>query len=225
MTAAIEDLAITYHQLEKLTGFDIDRMFVGRMIRPSALRSPSRLLALLISESLLWLVAFTLCLGAGLVLMRQWAAAHHLGVLAGVAGSMTLLGATAWYGYQWRRAVPRRSLFRLLDEVDHHNDMVQALRIQSELAAISTAEGTSNIQLQGIAALTATRDALLAAIMIERVWRRHQPFMQRQQDLFHSIETNLAQLEALQVNAQATEYQQLLQSALEIGLAVRRELL
>ncbi|MEM1369907.1 MAG: hypothetical protein AAGG02_18260, partial [Cyanobacteria bacterium P01_H01_bin.15] len=190
MTAAIEDLAITYHQLEKLTGFDIDRVFVGRMIRPSALRSPSRLLSLLISESLLWLVAFTLCLGAGLVLMRQWAAAHHLGVLTGVAGSMTLLGAIAWYGYQWRRAVPLRSLFRLLDEVDHHNDMVQALRIQSELAAISTTEGTPDIQPEVLAALTATRDALLAAIMIERVWRRHQPFMQRQQDLFHSIETN-----------------------------------
>ena len=76
-----------------------------------------------------------------------------------------------------------------------------------------------------IAVLTATRDTLLAALMIERIWRRHQPFMQRQSDLFHSIENNLAQLEALQVSAQATEYQQLLQSAIAIGLAVRQEMM
>ncbi|MGD1862081.1 MAG: hypothetical protein ACFB0E_19205 [Leptolyngbyaceae cyanobacterium] len=225
MTAKVEDLAITYRQLEKLTGFDVDRIYVGRMIRPSALRSPSRIRSLLINESLLWLVVFTLCLGLGLVLTRQWAAAHHLGILAGVAGSVTLLAAIAWHGYQWRQTVPRRSLFRLLDEVDHHNDMVQALCIQTELAAISTTVDKAEIHPEMIAVLTATRDTLLAALMIERIWRRHQPFMQRQSDLFHSIENNLAQLEALQVSAQATEYQQLLQSAIAIGLAVRQEMM
>jgi hypothetical protein len=48
--------------------------------------------------------------------------------------------------------------------------------------------------------------------------------LERRQELFGTIETNLATLQSLQVNHQASEYRQFLQEALDIRLAVQREL-
>lgn len=62
------------------------------------------------------------------------------------------------------------------------------------------------------------------ALLTEKVLRKHQKFITRRQELFTNIETNLAILQTLQIDGQATEYGQLLNQALQIGLSVRREI-
>ena len=139
---------------------------------------------------------------------------------------MTIAVAIAWNGYQWQRYKALKTLSHLLDEVDRHNDIVQTIRVMDELHLAQSPAAASSMlnRTEIIAALQATRDSLISALMTERILRCHQTVLQQGRDLMGSIETNLAALQALHVSNQATEYQQFLQEALEIGLAVQQEM-
>lgn len=218
------DLRITPAQVEKLTDLDVSSLFIGGVIRPSVYRSTWRLLSLLVTEFSVMAVLFIICTGIGLVVIRSWPDLGSPVLLVGVAGGLVITGAIAWHGYQWARYKTFLSLSRLLDEVDRHNDIVQAVQVMDELGAVQGSALPLPNRAEVMAALQATRDSLILALRAEKILRRHQALIQRRQELFSSIETNLATLQALPVNTQATEYRQFLQEALEIGLAVQQEM-
>jgi multidrug efflux pump subunit AcrA (membrane-fusion protein) len=107
---------------------------------------------------------------------------------------------------------------------DRHNDMVQALQVMYELDA--TQAGTSSLaeRPEIIQALQATRESLVSALMTEKILRRHQALINRRQELYAAIESNLIMLKTLQINHQASDYCHFLQEALEIGLSVQQEI-
>ena len=123
-----------------------------------------------------------------------------------------------------QRAKTLMTLARLLDECDRHNDIIQALQVMAELDAAQVAVADVSQPSEMLTALRATRNSLISALMTEEIMRRHRALMQRRQELFGAIETNLATLQALQVNHQASEYRQFLQEALNIGMAVQQEM-
>ncbi|MFQ4137894.1 hypothetical protein PGN35_016380 [Nodosilinea sp. PGN35] len=222
MTSDLQALRITHAELDQLTGLDIDSVFMGRMIRPSVWKSRRQLVSLLITECLVLGTVFVVCLGLGLVLVSQRQGFDQFGaLLLGIAGAIAL-GAVLWHLYQGQRAKTFITLARLLDECDRHNDIIQALQVMAELEQAQGAPGLQNSEI--LVALQTTRDSLTAALMTEKILRRHRALMQRQQDLFSTLETNLATLQALHVNHQASQYRQFLQEALNIGLAVQREM-
>jgi hypothetical protein len=224
MKPDLQALRMTQAELDQLTGLDISTVFMGGMIRPSVWRSRRQLLSLLITECLVLGTVFIVCLGLGLVLVRQRAGFDQLGaLLLGVAGAIAL-GAAAWHVYQWQRAKTFITLARLLDECDRHNDIIQALHVMDELEAAQVVGSGLCDRAEVLAALQATRGSLISALKTENILRRHRALMQRQQDVFTTIETNLATLQTLHSNHQASEYQQFLQEALNIGLAVQREM-
>ncbi len=223
MTSDLQALRITQSELDQLTGLDIDSVFMGRMIRPSVWRSRRQLLSLFITECLVLGMIFVVCLGLGLLLVSQQEGFDQFGaLLLGIAGAIAI-GAVVWHVYQWRRSKTFITLARLLDECDRHNDIIQALQVMEELdAAQGTGQGLQNSEI--LTALQATRDSLISALMTEKILRRHRALMQRQQELFSTLETNLVTLQTLHVNHQASEYRQFLQEALNIGLAVQQEM-
>ncbi|MGD1907043.1 MAG: hypothetical protein ACFB0C_13745 [Leptolyngbyaceae cyanobacterium] len=225
MASELEALRITQPQLEKLTGLDIGQVFMGGVVRPSALKSTRRLISFLITESVILLVIFIMCLGLGLVILRSWSGfGSNLAIVLVAVAGLTGLIAIAWHSYQWTRYKTLKPLARLLDEVDRHNDIIQAVQVMDELGTVPTANLGLPNRDEVIQALEATRDSLISALMTEKILRRHRALIQRRQTLFSTIETNLATLQTLHLNNQATEYQQFLQEALEIGLAVQREI-
>ncbi|WP_017301267.1 hypothetical protein [Nodosilinea nodulosa] len=221
MESDLQGLRITYDELDRLTGLDIGSVFMGGIVRPSVWRSRRQLCSLLITECLVLGTVFIVCLGISLVLVRNLPGFSQFGaLLLGVATAIAL-GTVAWHLYQGWRSNAFITLARLLDECDRHNEIIQALQVMAELDA---AQG-SGLGLQYgeiLAALQATRSSLVSALMTEKIMRRHRALMQRQQALFSTIETNLATLQALQVNHQASEYRQFLQEAFNIGLAVQQ---
>ncbi|MBD2234380.1 hypothetical protein [Phormidium tenue] len=224
MTSDLQALRITRSELDQLTGLDIDSVFMGRMIRPSVWRSRRQLFSLFITECLVLGTIFVVCLGFGLVLVSQQEGFDQFGaLLLGIAGAIAI-GAIAWHFYQWQRSKSFITLARLLDECDRHNDIIQALQVMEEL---DVAQGAGSQGLQNseiLIALQSTRDSLTSALMTEKILRHHRALLERRQDLFTTIETNLVTLQTLQVNHQASEYRQFLQEALNIGLAVQREM-
>ncbi|MBE7379929.1 MAG: hypothetical protein F6J95_000780 [Leptolyngbya sp. SIO1E4] len=224
MNSDLEALRITKPQLEQLTGLDIGSVFMGGIIRPSTFRSARRLVSLLVTECSVLVVSFIICLGLGLVIIRNMSHSSNVMVLLFVVVGITLGSAIAWNLYQWRRYKTFKSLAHLLDEVDRHNDIIQAVQVMDELETVQAAGLKLPNRSEVVTALEATRESLISALMTERILRRHHHLIQRQQELFSSIETNLATLKTLHVNNQANEYQQFLEEALEIGLAVQQEL-
>ena len=221
MESDLQALRITLDELDQLTGLDVGAVFMGGIIRPSVWRSRRQLCSLLITECLVLGTIFIVCLGLGLVLVRNWDGFDQLGaLLLGIVGAIAL-GAIAWHLYQWQRSSALMTLARLLDECDRHNDIIQAIEV---MAALEVAQGTTCERAEILTALRATRDSLISALMTEKIMRRHRALMQRRQELFGMIETNLATLQALQVNHQASEYRQFLQEALNIGMAVQQEM-
>lgn len=224
MNTDLAALKITKPQLEKLTGLDIGSVFVGGVIRPSVMRSSRRLLSLLVTECVALIVVFIICMGVGLVIVRNGSGSNYMPVLLRFAVGITVTMAIAWHFYQWQRYTIFRSLAHLLDEVDRHNDIVQAVQVIDELETIQVARLSLPNRAEVITALQATHDSLISALMTEKILRRHRLLIQRRQELFSSIETNLATLQTLSVHNQAAEYQQFLQAALDIGIAVQQEM-
>ncbi|MGF1521090.1 MAG: hypothetical protein ACFBSF_02050 [Leptolyngbyaceae cyanobacterium] len=224
MNSDLDSLRITKPQLEKLTGLDIGTVFVGGVVRPSTFRSAQRVLSLIVTEGSALGVVFIICLGLGLVIARSLSSFDNVSWLLLIAVGCTVISAIAWNAYQWKRYKTLRSLAHLLDEVDRHNEIIQAVQVMDELETIQVANLGLPNRDEVLKALAATHDSLISALMTERILRRHRPLMERRQELFRNIETNLSTLQTLHVNNQASEYQQFLKEALAIGLAVQQEL-
>lgn len=128
-----------------------------------------------------------------------------------------------WNAYIWVEGKSLKTLAHLLDEVDKHNEIIEAMHIIDELRAVKNSTIALIDRDEILQALNATRESLVCALMTEKVLRKHKRFMARRQELFVRIETNLAMLQTLQVNHEANEYGQLLNEALQIGMSIRHE--
>ncbi|NJR66377.1 MAG: hypothetical protein HC772_15350 [Leptolyngbyaceae cyanobacterium CRU_2_3] len=228
MQPDLETLRITPSELEHLTGLEISDTFMGRVYRPCVFHDPKRFRSFLLSEILMLGLILIFCLPAGVVIARGF------GMLTGDINStlpfflVTFSGAIAifvgWNLFMKLQGKPLKTLAHLLDEVDKHNDIIQAVHIMDELSSVHRATVALLDREEVCKALNATRASLVSALMTERVLRKHQRFVARRQELFTSIESNLATLQTLQVTNQANEYGQLLNEALRIGISIRQEL-
>ncbi|HEY9643287.1 MAG TPA: hypothetical protein V6C57_22550 [Coleofasciculaceae cyanobacterium] len=227
MQPDLERLRITPSELEHLTGLEISDTFMGRVYRPCVFHDAKRWRSFLLTEILTLGLILIFCLPVGLVIARG------LGLLTGDANStipflLVTLGVAiallaGWNFYMKLQGKPLKTLAHLLDEVDKHNDIIQAVHIMDELNSVQAMD-TLIDRAEVCKALHATRESLVSALMTERVLRKHQQFVARRQELFTTIESNLATLQTLQVNNQANEYGQLLSEALRIGISIRQEL-
>lgn len=228
MIETLSDLRITPDEVENLTGLSVSDLSVGGAIRPIIFQQSKRFLAFVLTELLTLGVILIFCLPIGLLIAR------NLGELStGVASAIKLLQVSflvsialllLWNLYRWLKLKSLRLLVSLLDEVDKHNEIIDALEIVDQLSAIKNSQVSLGDREEVIGALNATRESLVCALMTEKILRKHQRFMARRHELFANIESNLATLRSLQVRDQASEYGQLLNEALQIGCSVHEEL-
>ncbi|MEL6469012.1 MAG: hypothetical protein AAFQ74_04745 [Cyanobacteria bacterium J06623_4] len=223
--ANLDNLRITQRELDKLTGLDISDFAMGWAYRQTAFAAHRRFAWL--SEQLLTLgVGLIFCLPAALILARSLSGDNVQVVWAalpfGVAGAIALTA--TWAIYRWREGKRLITLSHLLDEIDRFNEMVDAVEILEELGAAKNSRLNLENREDVIEALHLTRESLVCGLMTERVMRKHQQFMSRKQDMFASIERNLATLQRLHVSDEASEYGRLLNEAIQIGTSVHQEL-
>jgi hypothetical protein len=228
MESDLEELKITPKTLEKLTGLDISDTFMGRVYRPSVFQRRDRLLSFLVTELLTFGLILIFCLPISLVVARG------VGHLSGDAGStfwflvstvaLSVAIALGWNALMWHQGKDLKVLAHLLDEVDQHNEIIQAVNLIDQLGSIKNSAVELVDRQELINALTATRETLLSGLMTEKILRKNKQLIARRYELFSSIETNIDRLQNLQVNSQANEYGQLFNEALRIGLSVQREM-
>lgn len=223
--ANLDNLRISSRELDKLTDLDISDVSMGWAYRQTAFAPQSRLSFL--SDQLLTVgVALVFCVPLTLLISRsvsgddmdavwRWLPVGGLGAVA--------LTAT-WTTYRWKEGKRLMTLSHLLDEIDRFNEMVAAVEILEELGATQNSRLNLENRHEVIEALHLTRESLVCGLMTERVMRKHQRFMARREEMFSSIERNLATLQLLQVSDEASDYGRLLNEAIQIGTSVHREL-
>jgi len=228
MQADLEELRITQKELENLSGLDVNEVFMGGAWRPSIIHNPKRLLSFLMTEVFTFGLILIFCLPIGLIGARSFggltgdasSAAQFLQVSFGVSVAIALL----WNLYMWQKGKSLIMLAHLLDEVDKHNEIIAAVDVIDELGSVKNSTISLIDRGEVLAALTATRESLVCALMTEKILRKHKRFIARRHELFSNIEINLATLQNLHINNQADEYGQLLNEALQIGMSVHQEL-
>jgi len=221
----LDNLRISGRELDQLTGLDISDVSMGWAYRQTAFAAPRRLAWL--SEQLLHLgVCLIFCLPAAMLLARSISGDNVQVVWASVpTGAVLAIAITVgWTIYRWHEGKKLLTLSHLLDEIDRFNEMVSAVEILEELGAAKNSRLNLENREEVLEALHLTRESLLCGLMTEKVMRKHQQFMSRRQEMFSSIERNLATLQLLKTNDDASEYGRLLNDAIQIGTSVHREL-
>ena len=221
----LDNLRIDQRELDKLTGLDISDVTMGWAYRQTAFL-PQRRLAW-VSEQLLSVgVALVFCVPVTLLLSRAISGDDVSAVWrwmpVGGVGAIALT--TTWTTYRWQEGKRLIVLSHLLDEIDRFNEMVAAVEILEELGSTQNSRLNLENRQEVIEALHLTRESLVCGLMTERVMRKHQRLMARRQEMFSSIERNLATLQLLQVSDEASDYGRLLNEAIQIGTSVHREL-
>ena len=223
--ANLDNLRISSRELDKLTDLDISDVSMGWAYRQTAF-APQRRLSFLGDQLLTIGVALVFCVPLTLLMSRavsgddmdavwRWLPVGGLGAVA--------LTAT-WTTYRWKEGKRLMTLSHLLDEIDRFHEMVAAVEILEELGSTQTSRLNLENRHEVIEALHLTRESLVCGLMTERVMRKHQRFMARREEMFSSIERNLATLQLLQVSDEASDYGRLLNDAIQIGTSVHREL-
>lgn len=230
MRPDLEELKITERELENLSGFDVNEVFVGGVFggvyRPSIFQNTKRLAYFCLTELFVLILTFIFTLPIGLLAIRNYTNAsndipvifHFLQINSGIS----LLVFISWNVYMGLKVKQIKALLHLVDEVDKYNEVIQAVAILDKLEAVGIQVNLIN-RNEVIEALNVTRDSLVCGLRTEKILRENRGLLARRYDLFDNIENNLTTLRTLEVNNQANEYGQLLNNALQIGMSVHKE--
>jgi hypothetical protein len=150
---------------------------------------------------------------------QEWAIAQFLGVTVGT----TLLALLSRHLYRVLTTQSLQMLMHLLDESDRFNSIVQAIDVLDQLATVQNSQVSVSDRSQVLAALQITRDSLITGLMTERILRESRGLIARRHDLLTNIENNLTTLKTFEINDRANEYGEVLNSALQIGISVQKE--
>jgi hypothetical protein len=206
-------LEITKGELRRLTGMDADEVF-----RPSIMRDKQKRLSFLINEMVVALALTPIIVGFiyAFMILPTIGSSIALGIiLLIIVPIAVIIGRSLW-----RRFTCPKALTMLLDEVERYHSVINAIHINDQLS-ISGNESSINDREKVIAALQLIREDLVRALKTERILRDNKKLLSSNQELFDS---NLANLQALQLSSQAGEYAQLLNQSLQIAIDVQTEI-
>jgi hypothetical protein len=228
----LDKLKITARELENLTGFEVNEIFIGSVLggvyRPSISRSIKRATYFCLTEAFVFVLIFIFTLPFGFLVIRNSPNVindsatifRFLQITLGI----TLVAITGWNIYMVIKLKPLKTLAHLLDEVDKYNEVIQAIDVLDRLEAVGNIQATVINREQVLAALNLAKNSLFCGLMTEKILRENRNLLARRYELFANIENNLTNLRTLKLNNQANEYTEFLNEALQIGMSVYQEL-
>lgn len=231
MNPELKDLTIAAKELEQLTGFEVNELFIGGILggayRTGLFKNSKRLFSFCLTQLFVSALTIIFTLPLGLVMIRS--DAKSINDVSTISRFLqTTLGVSFIIVAGWNLSTGLKSktlkpLARLLDEVDKYNEVVQAVNVVDRLEAIGNLPLQTINQQQAIEALAIARNSLVCGLMTEKILRQNRSLLARRADLLCNIEANLVSLRTLEVNNQASEYIELLNEALNIGMSVQQE--
>lgn len=229
MQQNLDELRIPVKEVERLTRFEVNEIFIGSVLggvyRPSIFHHPKRFTEFCITQLIVIIITFIFALPLGFLVIRSTNAINDLTTIIQFLQIPLVITVTAiisWNIYMLLKVKSLQTLAHLLDEVDKYNEVIQAVEVLDRLEAIGNPQAAMNRD-RVLEALKIARDSLICGLMTERILRENRSLLARRYDLFANIENNLITLRTLEVNNQANQYTELLHQALQIGMSVYQE--
>ncbi len=213
MQPDLQGLEITKGELKHLTGVDTDEVF-----RPSLFQKPENRFNFLFNELLIGLALTPIICGFVYTFIILPTLGYSIiAVIILLIITPILVSICRWI---WVKKRSPKLLINLLDEVDKYNSVIKAIHIHDQLKNAGTMPESLSERENVIAGLQLTREDLVRALRTERILRDNKDLIAKNCELFNN---NLAAVRALQVSQEASEYGQLLNEALQIGVSVQEE--
>ncbi|MBD2038893.1 hypothetical protein H6F76_28490 [Leptolyngbya sp. FACHB-321] len=231
MNPELKQLTIAAKELEQLTGLEVTDLFIGGMVggayRSDLFKTRQRFLSFCLTQLFIFVLIFIFTLPIGLLLVRNHANSVNdvstISWFLQVSFSVSTVVIVGWNVTMALKSKTLKPLAHLLDEVDKYNEIVQAVAIVERLDAIDSSQTHRMDRQQAIEALTIARNSLVCGLMTEKILRQNRGLLARRAALLMNIETNLTTLKTMEVTSQASEYVELLNEALQIGISVHQE--
>ena len=221
MTLALANLRITPHEIERLSGLEIsDHLLNGFLWGTYRLpiRTSRRLLAVMITEPLVFGLSLIVSIPLGLAFSRGMTSDQDVVVVIGAIAIGLWIIRQLRMGYQARQL---RTLMRLLDEVDRYHQVIEAVELFGRLGTVDDLKVQANTPI--LKALNKARESLIAGLMTEKILRQNRGLLSRRQALLENIEENLMTLQSLELQHQAQSFGDILDQALAISIRVQDE--
>jgi hypothetical protein len=214
MEADLLGLEISKGELRRLTGFDPDEVF-----RPSIMRDKQKRVGFFANEVLIAIALTPLVVGLiyAFLILPTIGSSIFLGVVLLIFVPIAVIVGRLLY----RRFTCPQVVTILLDEVDRYHDVIKAIDINDQLATSANSQTSINDREKVISGLQLIREDLVRALKMERILRDNKKLLANHQEL---LGNNLANLQALQVSQEASEYAQILNQSLQIAIDVQAEI-
>ncbi len=214
MEADLLGLEISKGELRRLTGFDPDEVF-----RPSIMGDKQKRVGFFANEVLIAIALTPLIVG----LIYAFLILPTIGssILWGVTLLIFVPIAVIVGRLLYRRFTCPQVVTILLDEVDRYHDVIKTIDINDQLATSANSQTSISDREKVISALQLIREDLVRALKMERILRDNKKLLANHQEL---LGNNLANLQALQISQDASEYAQILNQSLQIAIDVQAEI-
>ena len=200
-------------ELKRLTGVDPDDVF-----RPSIMRDSKKRAAFFVNEIVVGLALTPIIVGFiyAFLILPTIGSSIQLGIILIILVPI-IVAIARWF---WQRKTCPKALTILLDEVDKYHTVIKAIDINDQLETSGNYVSFTDRE-KVISALQLIREDLVRALKTERILRNNKELLTNHQQL---LVDNLANLQALELSSQGSEYSQLLNQSLQIAVEVQAEM-
>lgn len=219
-------LRLTADDIESQTGFPTHRFWVGSLLggvyRPSVWLQPQYWLRILGVEIMMLAFISMLSMPMGLMTLRDSAPQQNYRFLQVTAKATTLMF-SSWHLYLWYRTCTLRTFMHVLDDIDQYNQLLETIIVLNDLTQANPATPVDD-QTSMLSVLQTSRTSLVTALTLEMQIRRHRRLFHRNPTLWQDLDQALIALQALELQEQAQEYQQVIHQAIQISMSVQATL-
>ncbi|MDB9445486.1 hypothetical protein [Anabaena sp. CS-542/02] len=220
MQTDLQDLEISRTELNNLTGLDINTV-----PKLSVVQDPIKMLSFVFIKQDMGGLGFAFAISAYfsiLFIFKEYKGFFDyiiggFALLVSVSTAVPIYKTLQKYMQLSGTHSPMLLLCKLLEEVDRHNQIIKNIDTLDQLKSVGNAIDLSNRE-KVIEAIKITKKDLLLAIQTDKILRENPGFNPE------SFAVDLTGLQALQVSATASEYSQILDQALQIGVNVQEEM-
>lgn len=239
MNIELERLRITAAELEPLLDLDVSESLAITASRAVFFKHFPACISLLLTEVFIVGLTVIFLIPISLVAQKKFAVlpqtpteAIPLILLLSFIVSLVMV---VWNLYLWKLATRLKPLAQVLSEVEKFNEVLDAIRLTDRLGSVQSSHQLSDGKTavtgiipahreELIKALTVIRSSLIHSLKAFQEFNRTQTQIERRYEILVNLDQNLTALMTFDPNSSLSDYSQLLNEALQIGLSVHREL-
>lgn len=227
MKSDLEDLQITSEELEDLFYLNSSTALAVDVYRALFLKNREKFLLAILNEFLLIILTLTFVVPIGIIVLSHKESTKERDSISAllITSGISLVVILASNLYFWQKVKQVKELAQLIEQIDKYNAVIKDLKMLQRLELVGNSSLKKNDfdYQKVIEALKITKDSLVAAVKIEEIMRKHKNLIAKRHELLTKLENNLVSLLSFEPDQQASEYEHILQEALQIGISVHNE--